>query len=105
MNGFEGFKKEVLKKIKKFQYQIKQLTQLNDDLMKKNKTVNDWLCDSRTRNAKVLAENFALKKIIAGYKRKVREGDFCEIEEAEIEMPNFLDQTNIINIRKSKVKP
>jgi hypothetical protein len=104
MNGIDDFKNEVLKKIKKLQYQIKKLTQLNHDLMKKNKIVNDWLSDSRSRNAEVLAENFALKKIIAGQKRKITDEGFVECDEA-MEMPKGLTKNEVITVIGSKIKP
>ena len=89
MNGFDDFKKEVLKKIKQLQYQIKKLTQRNDELMKTNKIVNEWLNISRSRNAKLLGENSQLKKIIAGQKRKIKD-ECLVVTDTEMEMPKLL---------------
>ena len=89
MNRFDCFKKEVLKKIKQLQYTIKKLTQRNDELSKSNKIVNEWLNISRSQNTKLIAENFKLKKIIAGQKRKIKEMYIVEINE-ELEMPKLL---------------
>ena len=89
MNGFDDFKKEVLKKVKQLQYQIKKLTQQNDELIKTNKIVNEWLNISRSQNTKLIAENFQLKTIIAGQKRKIKEMYIVEINK-ELEMPKLL---------------
>jgi uncharacterized iron-regulated protein len=91
MNEINDFKKEIFKKIKELQYKIKKLLQLNDELLKKNIVVTDMLNNSRSRNAKVLAENFKLKKIIVGQKRKIEEDGFVETDE-EMEMPLFLNK-------------
>lgn len=96
MNGFEDFKKEVLKKIKQLQYQIKKLTQQNDELLKTNKIVNEWLNISRSQNTKLIAENFKFKKIIAGQKRKIKDECLAETDE-EMEMPKSLEKNKIIN--------
>ena len=101
MNGFDDFKKEVLKKIKQLQYTIKKLTQHNDELTKTNKVINEWLNISRSQNTKLIAENFHLKKIIAGQKRKIKDECFVETE-AEMEMPNGLEK---INMKTIIIKP
>ena len=101
MNGFDDFKKEVLKKIKKLQYQIKKLNQQNDELIKTNKIVNEWLNISRSRNATLLAENFQLKKIIAGQKRKIKD-ECIAVTNEEVEMPQFLQKVTIREGNKLK---
>tara|TARA_R110002167_G_scaffold366400_1_gene595775 strand:- start:4555 stop:4863 length:309 start_codon:yes stop_codon:yes gene_type:complete len=96
MNGFDDFKKEVLKKIKQLQYTIKKLTQHNDELTKTNKIVNEWLNISRSQNTKLIAENFHFKKIIAGQKRKIK--DECLLEKnVSMEMPKS------INVKTDKI--
>ena len=96
MNGFDDFKKEVLKKIKQLQYTIKKLTQRNDELSKTNKIINEWLNISRSQNTKLIAENFHFKKIIAGQKRKIKDECLVETDE-EMEMPKGLEKTTITN--------
>jgi regulator of replication initiation timing len=101
MNGFDDFKKEVLKKIKQLQYTIKKLTQHNDELTKTNKILNEWLNISRSQNTKLITENFHFKKIIAGQKRKIK--DDCLVEtDAEMEMPNGLEK---VSVRGNKIRP
>jgi hypothetical protein len=107
MNGIEDLKKEHLKKVKKLLYQIKKLKQQNDDLIKKNIIVTDMLNNSRSRNAKVLTENFELNKIIAGQKRKIEDEGFVDTDD-EMEMPLFLNTSkNIekIEVTGKKIKP
>jgi regulator of replication initiation timing len=93
MNGFDDFKKEILKKIKQLQYTIKKLTQRNDELTKTNKIINEWLNISRSQNTKLIAENFHFKKIIAGQKRKIKDECLVETDE-EMEMPKGLGKTS-----------
>ena len=94
MNGFDDFKKEILKKIKQLQYTIKKLAQRNDELTKTNKIVNEWLNISRSQNTKLIAENFHFKKIIAGQKRKIKDECLVETDE-EMEMPKGLEKTSV----------
>lgn len=104
MNGINDFKKAVLKKIKELEYKNKKLTQLNDELTKQNKIVNDWLSISRSQNTKLISENFEFKKIIAGQKRKITEEGFVETDQ-EMEMPKSIKPNNKTDISSDIKKP
>jgi hypothetical protein len=103
MNGINDFKQAVLKKIKELQYKNKKLTQLNDELTKQNKIINDWLSISRSQNTKLISENFEFKKVIAGQKRKIIDEGFVETDQ-EMEMPKSLKPNNNKNDNFSDIK-
>jgi len=106
MNGFYDLKKIALMRIKKLEYKVKILTQQINELLKKEKITNEWLSNSRARNAKILAENFKLKKIIAGHEKKGKEGDLTStVEDIQMEMPKGLNKNPIKNSSVCVVKP
>lgn len=106
MNGFYDFKKIALMRIRKLEYKVKILTLQINELLKKEKITNEWLSNSRERNAKILAENFKLKKLIAGYEKKDREGDLtATVAYIQMEMPKGLNKNPIKNFSVCVVKP
>lgn len=112
MDNISELKKEALKKLKKLNYENKKAKQENDTQKRKDTNLKSDLNISKSETAKIAAESARYKKTISGQKNKILKDGLVETaQEMEmpnnlkkedkneiIEMPNFSNKTEKINI-------
>lgn len=112
MDNISELKKEALKKLKKLNYENKKAKQENDTQKRKDTNLKSDLNISKSETAKIAAESARYQKIISGQKNKILKDGLVETaQEMEmpnnlkkedkneiIEMPNFSNKTEKINI-------